>query len=195
MKPTHGIVAAGDPQTSNAGAALLKSGGNAVDAAVAAAFAAFVCELPLCSPLGGGAMVLELPGEKSHALDLFARAPGLGASRPAELDFDDVEVSFGAATQVFHVGRGSAAVPLALEGLLEAHRRWGRRPLEEVVAPAVVLGKSGYTLGPGVAFVFKILTPIVERSAECRTLFSDRDGTIAKHGARLDNPNLAATLE
>jgi len=193
-KPSRGAVAAGDPQTARAGAGLLRQGGNAVDAAVAAAFAAFVCELPLCSPLGGGVMLIERPGEAPRALEMFARTPGLAGARPAVLDFVDVQVNFGAATQVFHVGRASAAMPLALLGLIEAHRRWGIRPLEAVLEPAIDLGRSGYTLSAGVAFVFRLLTPIVERSAECRTLFAD--GTeIASAGARLFNRDLAATLE
>jgi gamma-glutamyltranspeptidase/glutathione hydrolase len=190
----RGVIAAGDPQTARAGAEILEAGGNAVDAAVASAFAAFVCELPLCSPLGGGALVLHRPGEAPRAIDLFARAPGLGGGEPKERDFVDVEVSFGAATQVFHVGRASAAVPLALTGLIEAHRRWGSLPLGGVVAPAVRLGREGYELGPGVAFVFQILTPIVERTAECRALFAD-GSSIAKAGARLFNRDLARTLE
>jgi gamma-glutamyltranspeptidase/glutathione hydrolase len=188
------VVAAGDPQTARAGAELLRQGGNAVDAAVGAAFAAFVCEMPLCSPLGGGVMVLERSGEEPTALELFARAPGLGGSAPELLDFVDVRVSFGAADQVFHVGRGSAAVPLALPGLLEAHRRWGRRPLEAVLEPAIDLARAGYVLGPGVAFVFQILRPIAERSPECRALYADGE-RIAETGARLFNRDLAATLE
>ena len=81
-RSTRGAVAAGDPQTARAGANLLRQGGNAVDAAVAAAFAAFVCEMPLCSPLGGAVMLIERPGETVHALDMFARMPGLGALGP-----------------------------------------------------------------------------------------------------------------
>lgn len=192
---TRGVVAAGDPQTANAGAELLRAGGNAVDAALAAAFAAFVCELPLCSPLGGGVMLLELPGLEPEALDLFARGPGLGGGARPEMDFEDVTVSFGAASQVFHIGRGSAAVPLALPGLLEAHRRWGRLPLEAVVEPAAELGKRGYVLGPGVAFVFQLLTPIVERTLPCRALFAGANGEIARAGARLANPDLGRVLE
>jgi gamma-glutamyltranspeptidase/glutathione hydrolase len=222
LEPTRGVVAAGDPQTVCAGAELLRQGGNAVDAAIAAAFAAFVCEMPLCSPLGGGVMVLERPGEAPRALELFARAPGLDGTRPAALDFVDVEVCFGAATDVFHVGRGSAALPLALPGLLEAHRRWGSRPLAAVLEPAIDLARKGYLLGPGVAFVFRILTPIAARSPECWALYTDDgtspalpgrgrnlDGTspalpgrgrnlgtkVAPAGARVFNRDLATTLE
>jgi len=193
---TQGVVAAGDPQTAEAGAELLREGGNAVDAAVAAAFASFVCELPLCSPLGGGVCVLERASHAPVAFDMFARTPGLGlppGTKPR--DFAAVTIDFGAASQVFHVGRASVAVPLALTGLLELHRRWGARPLTEVLAPAIELGRDGYTLGPGVAFVFDILKPIVDRSAECRRLFVDDSGAIATVGARLRNPDLAATLE
>ena len=193
---TRGVVAGGDAQTAEAGAELLRAGGNAVDAAVAAAFAAFVCELPLCSPLGGGVCVIEHGDDPPIAYDLFARTPGLGlpaGTRPG--DFAAVDVSFGAANQVFHVGRASVAVPLALSGLVELHRRFGQRPLEAVLAPAIALGREGYVLGPGVAFVFDILRPIVERTPECRRLFEGGGGAIATAGARLANADLASTLE
>jgi gamma-glutamyltranspeptidase/glutathione hydrolase len=188
---------------------LLREGGNAVDAAVAAAFAAFVCELPLCSPLGGGVMVLERPDSEAIAFDMFARTPGLGRSgsgaAPLEFDerakrarsreFDGVEVSFGAASQVFHVGRASVAVPLAFAGLLEVHRRHGALPLPVVMAPAVALGRDGYVLGPGLGFVFDILRPIVSRTAGCKALFVDDTGAIARAGARLSNTDMAACFE
>jgi gamma-glutamyltranspeptidase / glutathione hydrolase len=193
----NGVVAAGDPQTANAGATLLRAGGNAIDAAVASAFAAFVCEMPLCSPLGGGVLLVHRAGDAPRAFDMFARTPGLGGGATSSLEFEGVEVSFGAATQVFHVGRGSAAVPLALPGLLDLHRRLGARPLAEVVAPAVRLGKEGFVLGPGVAFVFEVLEPIARRTNECWALYcSPTDPTrLARTGERLLNRDLGTTLE
>ena len=80
---TRGVVAAGDPQTAEAGARALRAGGNAFDAALAAAFAAFVCELPLASPLGGGVLVARDRSGALGALDLFARTPGLGLDPPS----------------------------------------------------------------------------------------------------------------
>jgi gamma-glutamyltranspeptidase/glutathione hydrolase len=176
---------------------LLESGGNAVDAAIAAAFAAFVCELPLCSPLGGGVAVLERSGEEPIAFDMFARTPGLGrvGPPPGTKDFEGVRVSFGAATQVFHVGRASVAVPLALAGLVDVHARYGSRPLADVVAPAVTLGREGYVLGPGLGFVFEILRPIVGRTSGCQALFVDESGDLAKAGTRLFNRDMAACFE
>jgi gamma-glutamyltranspeptidase/glutathione hydrolase len=196
-----GVIAAGDPQTAEAGAELLREGGNAVDAAVAAAFAAFVCELPLCSPLGGGVCVVERGSSPALAFDLFARTPGLGsrsddATREATpRDFEAVTVNFGAAAQVFHVGRASVAVPLALPGLIELHRRYGSRPLARVLAPAIAFGRDGYTLGAPIAYVFEILRPIIERTAECRALFLDGEGHLASAGARLKNRDLASTFD
>jgi gamma-glutamyltranspeptidase / glutathione hydrolase len=192
----RGVIAAGDPQTAEAGAKLLREGGNAVDAAVAAAFAAFVCELPLCSPLGGGVCVVERGGDAGPvAFDLFARTPGLGGPSPANRDFEGISVSFGAASQVFHVGRASVAVPLALAGLLDVHRRYGSRRLVDVMAPAISLGRDGWVLNRGVAFAFGVLVPIVERTAACRALFCDETGAIAREGARLFNRDLASCLE
>ena len=191
---TRGVVAAGDPQTAAAGAHALRAGGNATDAAVAAALAAFVCEMPLASPLGGGVLVAWHPGQPPVSLDFFTRTPGLGGGRVAlPSDFDHVAVDFGATSQIFHVGRASAAVPLALPGLLEAHRRWGRLPLPEVAAPAIELGTLGYVLGEQVAYVFSLLVPIVTRSSECQALYFDGD-EVARGGARLNNPDLAQTL-
>ena len=193
-KPTAGVVAAGDPQTAAAGAALLRAGGNAVDAAVAAALAAFVCELPLASPMGGGVMVRRGPSGELDALDFFGRTPGLGLGRRPPLDFAHVEVDFGATTQVFHIGRGSAAVPLGLPGLLEAHTRWGRLPLREVAEPAVDLARNGYRLSDQVGFIFTLLDPIVRWHPETQALFSTSAG-IGRAGDRLENTALATVLQ
>ncbi|MBX3230008.1 MAG: gamma-glutamyltransferase [Labilithrix sp.] len=194
MGSTKGVVAAGDPQTAEAGAALLREGGNAVDAAVAAAFAAFVCELPLCSPLGGGVCVVERGNGEAIAFDMFARTPGLGLAPGSPRDFAAVTVNFGAAAQVFHVGAASVAVPLALSGLIELQRRLGARPLAAVLAPATALAKDGYVLGTGCGFVFDILRPIIDLTPEGRALFSGADGEIAGVGAHLRNPDMAQTL-
>jgi gamma-glutamyltranspeptidase/glutathione hydrolase len=191
----RGVISAGDRQTAEAGAELLRAGGNAVDATVAAAFAAFVCELPLCSPLGGGVCVVERGSSAPVAFDLFSRTPGLGLPPGGRRDFEAVTVNFGAAAQVFHVGRASVAVPLALPGLLHLHRRYGVRPLESVLAPAIAYAQGGFTLSPAIAYVFDILTNIVHRTPEMRALFVDETGRIARSGAALRNRDLASTLD
>src|SRR6202012_4666303 len=98
-----GVVAAGHPESAAAGAAALRAGGNAVDAAVGAVLASFAVESPLTGLGAGGYMVVHHDAATT-LLDFFVAAPGLdGTPRTAELD--PIEVVFDPATvQTFHVG-------------------------------------------------------------------------------------------
>lgn len=194
MPRTKGRVAAGDHQTAAAGAEALRAGGNAIDAVCAAAFAAFVVEPPLCSPAGAGVLVAGTPHRGLRVLDFFAAMPGLGANAPASLDFFDVTVDFGPTGQRFHIGRGSAAVPGALPGLLALHRAEGELPLPEVLAPAIAYARDGYTLSSGIAYIISILAPIVTHDPAVAAIFGASEG-LPTAGARLDNPALADFLE
>jgi gamma-glutamyltranspeptidase/glutathione hydrolase len=189
----RGVVAAGDTQTARAGARLLREGGSAIDAAVGAALASCVCEGPLISPAGAGLLLHGGPGRPFEVLDFFARAPGLGGA-PRALDFHAVEVDFGSVTQTFHVGRGSAAVPGLLEGLLAAHRAHGRLPLAEVVAPARELA-AGYTVSSAVAGILRLLEPIYALSTGARRLAGNAEGATAAAGDRGRNPGLGHLFE
>src|SRR3954454_5451871 len=98
----RGVVAAGHPLTAEAGAGVLREGGNAVDAAVAAVLASFAAESPLTGFGAGGYMLVHASGETS-LIDFFVAAPGLdGVARRAELV--PVPVHFDAETeQTFYV--------------------------------------------------------------------------------------------
>src|SRR5215212_9467212 len=99
----RGVVAAGHPDTAEAGATALRAGGNAVDAALAAMMAAFAAE-PLLTSLGaGGYMLVGTPDGEDVLLDFFVEAP----NRSGRTDFAPlrpVEVPFGNVIQVFHTG-------------------------------------------------------------------------------------------
>src|SRR5689334_20181211 len=117
-----GAVAAGHPLTAQAGAGVLEAGGNAVDAAVAAALASWVTESPLTGPGSGGFMLVHRARDRStRVFDFFVSVPGLGLAKqePAEMDRVDVDFS-GGSTQAFHIGAASCAVPGAPLGLEEA---------------------------------------------------------------------------
>ena len=101
-------------------------------------------------------------------------------------------MDFGATTQVFHVGRGSAAVPLALSGLLEVHRRRATLPLTEIVAPAIELGRSGYVLGDNVGYVFELLRP---SSRARRSVGEERAAAVGRWREWLAARNLDPMLE
>jgi len=135
---SKGVVAAGHPLTAQAGATVLLQGGNAVDAAVAAMLMSFVSE-PLLTGLGaGGYMLVAGAGRAPTVLDFFVQSPRREAppGPVARAELEPIEVSFGDAEQVFHVGPASCGVYGAPAGACEAARRWGTMALEQLVAPA-----------------------------------------------------------
>ncbi len=189
----HGAVAAGDQQTAEAGAILLRAGGNAIDAACAAAFASFVVESPLSSPAGGGVALHGDAARGFEAMDFFSVVPGLGG-QPGTLDFHAITIDFGATTQDFHVGRGAASVPTAAIGLLELHQKGGSAPLLEVIAPAISLARGGFVHNAQVVWILRLLTDIVHMTPEVEAIYC-RDGDIAGPAVTLTNPALADFLQ
>lgn len=187
-------VAAGNADTAAAAVEVLHAGGNAVDGALAAGFAASVCE-PVLSSLGGGGFLLAAPPEGGERLfDFFVDAPGHGR-RPDRLEpaFDPVTVRFGGAAQVFHAGWGSVAVPGCLDGFLHVSRRLGRLGLAEVVAPAQRLATRGCVVDNAQAGLLIMLAAVLTRSAEGRAIFAPR-GRLLGAGDRMRNEALAALL-
>ena len=192
----RGVVAAGNLETARAAASTLREGGNAVDAVIAGALVAFTTEPLLISAGGAGIMLVREPGEAPVAVDFFSPAPGSGP-RPRQVDFHAVEVDFGSATQVFHVGRASAAVPMMLDGLALAADRFGRLSLERLVGPALGLAREGVVLDRVTVRTFDLLWPILRRDPGCvaeiaEGLSGERPPRV---GERLRNSRLAATLE
>src|SRR3954468_8785223 len=114
----RGAIAAGHPLTVAAGARILAEGGNAVDAAVGAAFVAWVAESPLTGPGAGGFMLVHRAADASErVLDFFAGVPGRGRGHEAA-PMESVDVRFdNRTTQMFLVGPASCAVPGMAAGL------------------------------------------------------------------------------
>jgi gamma-glutamyltranspeptidase/glutathione hydrolase len=135
-----GMVATDHALASAAGATVLAAGGNAVDAAVAAALSCGVVQ-PAGSGLGGGGFAVVVYGDERLVLDFREVAPG-GASSGMFLG-PDGEVVEGASTK----GGLAVAVPAEGRGLAELHRRLGRLPLKEVVAPALAQAARGFPVG------------------------------------------------
>jgi gamma-glutamyltranspeptidase / glutathione hydrolase len=114
---TRGCIAAGHPVTAEAGAEILREGGNAVDAAVAAVLASFTAESPLTGLGAGGYMLVSPPGGEPVLLDFFVEVPGRGGvERGAELIAADVYFTSDQ-PQVFHIGAASCGVPGIPAGL------------------------------------------------------------------------------
>jgi gamma-glutamyltranspeptidase/glutathione hydrolase len=194
-----GAVAAGHPLTAAAGARVLEEGGNAVDACVAAAFAAWVAESPLTGPGAGGfALVLPSDGRPARVADFFVATPGLGRRAPAETEMHAVDVAFGGdseTTQVFRIGEASCAVPGAAAGLEAVHRAYGRLPWSVLLEPALELARGGVELSRAQAHLHAILDLIIRHTDEGRRIYGRPDGSRLGAGDVLRLPDLAETLE
>jgi gamma-glutamyltranspeptidase / glutathione hydrolase len=189
----RGVVAAGHPLSAEAGAEVLREGGNAVDAAVCAVLASFAVESPLTGFGAGGHMMVHLAGETT-LVDFFVAAPGRdGIGRTAELV--PVPVRFDAeTTQTFYVGPASCGVPGTAAGLAHALERWGSMPLRELIAPGVRLAREGAAVNRQQAYILEILAPIHEHMAGARELYAPRGRRLGE-GDVFAFPELAEALE
>jgi len=194
MSGPRGVVAAGHPLTAAAGADVLRAGGNAVDAAVAAMLVSFATE-PLLTGLGaGGYMLVHEPGATQTLLDFFVEAPGLGADPAARAALVPVPVSFGDAEQEFNIGPASVGTYGNPAGACAAAARFGTVPIDELAAPAARLARNGVTLIEQQAYVIEILEEIVTSTPECAAVYAP-EGRLLRAGDRMRNPDLGDALE
>ncbi|MGK5680716.1 gamma-glutamyltransferase [Actinoplanes sp. URMC 104] len=152
-------VAASHPATAAAGLRVLRDGGTAADAAVAAVLACCAAET-IYTGLGGGGFATyfdAVTGEVT-CLDFFVAVPGTDGDREAG-PMVAVDVFFGGMPQVYSIGGASVAVPGVPAGCGEVHRRWGRLPWAEVVAPAIELAAAGVPVPPAHAQTLDACAP------------------------------------
>jgi gamma-glutamyltranspeptidase/glutathione hydrolase len=188
----RGAVAAGHPLTAEAGARVLRRGGNAVDACVGAALVSWVCESPLTGPGGGGFMLVHDAAEgRTRLLDFFVAVPGKPAG---EEELLELAVDFdGDTQQLFRTGPAAVGVPGTALGLWEAHRRFGTVPWADLAAPAARLAREGVVLTEAQGYLHAILDPLLRHSPEGDAMYGP--GRAHAAGERLVLPELAATLE
>src|SRR5213078_361791 len=149
VRGAHAMVATDEELGSQAGVEILKRGGNAVDAAVAVAFALAVVE-PAAGNLGGGGfMLIRLADGKTTFLDYRETAPGK-ATRDMYIGKDgklDAEASV--------IGYRSVAVPGTAAGLALALKTCGSMKLADVMAPAILLAQNGFPISERLAHEFE----------------------------------------
>lgn len=181
------VAAVANPEAAWAAAMILRAGGSAVDAAVAAQAALTAVE-PNASGLGGGAVILVADAGEVVAVEGLSAAPGRVAAR-LDRDFDGRAVP---AERAAFGGR-TVGVPGVLRALEVAHRRFGRLAWSELFAPAIALAEDGYRLSP---YLLRALreSPAVQTDAFCRDLFCGADGRPLPAGTLLRNPELGRTL-
>ena len=180
----QGMVSASQQEAALAGTSVLRQGGNAVDAAVAAAFALSVVD-PSQTGLGGGgaATVWMARSARADHLSFYPRAGDAeGWTRPDTGGRGEDRA-----------GRG-AAVPGMVSGLLAMHERFGRLPRAQVMAPAVALAREGFVVTPLLARTIASAAERVKLEPEAANLFMP-GGQPLRPGDRLVQPQLAALLE
>jgi gamma-glutamyltranspeptidase/glutathione hydrolase len=186
---SRGMVASPHALATEAGLTMLKRGGNAVDAAVAVAFAISVT-LPYSAGIGGGGFLLFHEGKTGEisALDFRERAP-LAASRDMYVD-EDGQVKKGAPTD----GHLSVAVPGTVAGLFEVHHARGKLPWRDVVAPAIALAHDGFVVSELYEGFAEWRREPLEANAAARAIFLKPDGSAFQRGELLVQRDLAETL-
>jgi gamma-glutamyltranspeptidase / glutathione hydrolase len=182
----HAMVASGHELASNAGVAVMKEGGNAVDAAVAVGFALAVVH-PQAGNLGGGGFMLFRTAEgNARFIDYREKAP---AAATADMYLDaHGNVVAGASL----VGYKAVGVPGSVAGMVYAENKYGRLSLDRVMAPAIKLARDGYALAWEDAR--DLHDPDLAKFPESRRIFQ-RDGDFYRQGEVLRQPDLARTLE
>lgn len=201
------MIVAPQPEPVDVGATVLRAGGNALDATIAAALVQGVVD-PLMCGLGGFALLqLAAPSTEPVVYDGLGRVPG--SATPdlwADRVLGETSDGFGFIVRDFvnESGPTSVLVPGTLRTLADAHATHGRLPWDDLVRPAIALARAGWLVRPHVATVFTqderrygrmdfaeklALTP------DGRRLYLRDDGTPKRLGERVVNPELAEVLD
>ena len=176
----NGVVSAAHPLAAEAGVEMLRRGGNAVDAAVATAFAIGVVEPMMSGVGGGGGMLIWLQEEGRAEYVDFYSASRATAWRGALPDTGTASLR-------------DVGVPGAVAGLLEAHERFGRLSRAEVLEPAIRLAEEGFPMYIVLADAIRANRPKLERFPEAARRFLP-NGEPPPLGSTFRQPELATTL-
>jgi gamma-glutamyltranspeptidase/glutathione hydrolase len=200
------MIVAPQPEAVEAGALVLRRGGNAVDAAIACAFVQGVVDPQMCGIAGFGSMQVFLPAKGVHTcIDFHGRAPA--ATRP-EMWLDLIEgeardgFGFILKGRVNDLGYQSITVPGSLKAYHEAQAEFGGMPWSEVMAPAIAEAEAGWVVRPHVYYWWTIedqigRAAVVERmrcTEAGRRIYLDVNGELHRPGSRVQNPEMARTL-
>jgi gamma-glutamyltranspeptidase/glutathione hydrolase len=181
VESRNGVVVSVSAPASEAGLAVLKEGGNAVDAAVTAAFALAVTHPAAGNVGGGGFMVVHPPQGEPTVVEYRETAPAAATRTMFKKD----ESLF---------SHRVVGVPGTVRGMELAHRRFGKLPWKTVVMPAVRLAKDGFVLDAHQAGSLNSVLAAAKDAAELQRVFGRPDGRAWSEGDRLAQPDLAKTL-
>lgn len=185
----HAMVVTREPHATDVGVKVLQGGGNAVDAAVAVAFALAVTHPSAGNLGGGGFMLVRLADGTSTFIDFRERGP-ISASRNMYLD-----PATGQATRDSQLGYRASGVPGTVRGMELAHAKYGKTAWKALVQPSVELASEGFPVSWGLSQALrgKITSEKLAQFPESKRIFL-RGGAFYEVGETLKQPELAATL-
>lgn len=184
-KGDAGMVTSVEKNATHIGANVLRNGGNAIDAAVAVAYALAVTHPSAGNIGGGGLMLIRLKNGEAFVIDFRETAPKAGATTEkvvAMLDHDG------------GIGIRSTGVPGTVRGLALALEKFGTKPLAELLAPAIELAKKGHALGNRQAQTLAWSWPKLSKDPAARLIWGKGKNPL-KEGDRVKQTDLAKTLE
>ena len=188
VRSDHGMVASATAVASETGRDILRAGGNAVDAAVATAFALQVT-FPSAGNIGGGGfIVIRFPDGKATTFDFREKAP-LKAHANMFLDSTGTYSS-----AIHHNSHFAVGVPGSVAGLYAAHKKYGKLPWADLVRPSVRLAEDGITLTPTLARSLAGQIRSFQRYPASLAAYS-KNGTAYEAGEVMKQPDLARTLD
>lgn len=186
---SEGMVVSQSAIASEVGAKILRQGGNAVDAAIATAFALSV-SLPRAGNIGGDGFMLVYLAEEDRTIAIDYRS-----ASPAGATLDDFLEEDGTYTGKASRGIKSAGVPGTVAGLELAHKKFGSMPWKYLVAPSIVLASEGVLLTRDAVSTIERSRESLSREGMAAKVFFKPDGTSHVHGERLRHPDLAWSLK
>lgn len=183
------LISTADPLASEAGREMLRAGGSATDAAIAAQLVLGLVE-PQSSGLGGGAFLLHWDEGKQALQSYDGRETAPAAARPDRFLKDGKPMGFTFAVQS-GLSVGTPGLPRLIE---EAHKRHGKLPWAKLFEPALKLAREGFEVSPRLYYSLRWFGSS-GLSPAARRYFFDETGSARPIGHRLKNPEYAATLE
>ncbi|NND94459.1 MAG: gamma-glutamyltranspeptidase [Flavobacteriales bacterium] len=188
-----GAIAAGHEETLEAAEDILRAGGNAFDAAIAACFSMFASEPCMASAGAGGFAMCHSAEKGTRLLDFFTQTP-LTKDLDRELDFVDIEVDFGTEKEIFQVGKASIAVPGIIAGIFEIHEKLGTIPISTLVQHAKRISRNGVRVNAFGEIDMALLQDIFLLEESVHEIFF-RDGQAKKEGDTMVYPHLSDFLD
>ncbi|UZD21387.1 gamma-glutamyltransferase [Algoriphagus halophytocola] len=185
----NGMVVSDHVIASQVGVDILKKGGNAIDAAVATAFALEVTH-PEAGNIGGGGFIVFMKSDGNVTTFDFREKAPLAASPTMFLD-ENGKIK----DNSNHQGLLAVGVPGTVAGLYQAHQKYGKLPWADLVKPAVELAKKGFTMSWGLYNAAVRMTDRDPSEDIMQNYFKGKDGKIVKPGETWKQPALAKTLK